>query len=324
MILQKRSDPRDVVVNVVCGSKQEPLVRAAQHRGYSVIGIDRVDRVDFLDYQVRCSVESISELCVQVANLVSGENFSIKGVTCRSSGLACYSAEVLRRRHRCVGAGKRLAWASVCKWFLYNWLVINKVPTIYTKLLRFESELTSSYKFRGLVIKPSQPSIGKEGVSVVSSDTRKANKQIAKACYASRNYQAVVQTKIDGRDIGLCIACHRGSVMWHQMYEELNQFSPAGVQNTGIDYDPIKLKKSTEEDMLNVAKGLICIDGSSGFVFFSFKVTSAGTAFLYELNVGLSGDGIIENGFAKKFPDINFFDVDVLLMTDKVTSWPSH
>jgi hypothetical protein len=52
-----------------------------------------------------------------------------------------------------------------------------------------------------------------------------------------------------------------------------------------------------------------------GFAFFSFRVSTSGDLFLYEVNPGLAGDRIVEDLLAPTFPKTDFFELDIRVMT---------
>ena len=66
--------------------------------------------------------------------------------------------------------------------------------------------------------------------------------------------------------------------------------------------------------MLEIASKVIKLSTSSGFINFSFRYSSPDAIYLYEVNPGLVGDGLIDVTLSEHYPDIDFYEIEVSSM----------
>ena len=136
--------------------------------------------------------------------------------------------------------------------------------------------------------------------------------------------KCVCQKFVAGREIGVMIAVSRGIFLWHFIFEEIIEELVGGkFQGIGVKGPAPKLKSYVKKSLLSSCLKFIENLKATGFLFFSFKVTEQNNIFLYEVNQGLSGDGIVDFLMPKIWPKVNFFELDVLLSIGEVPEFPS-
>lgn len=297
------------VLSVACGKSQEPLLKAAKKQGYSIIGVDQSPSSDLVDFPIRLSTHDTEKVLFELKN---GDYPKFDAVLCRSSGPAVRTAQVVADYFHLPSCGSLIAESSVSKFVLHENCMKLGIPTIPCLQASHCKYLPPDWA--EVVIKPSQPIYGKKNV-YKSKAIEDNNDYINLCCNESLDGKAVIQPYIRGNDIAVSAMCLYGRVLSIFPFLENNHFQGGRIQHQGLSAQAKPLPTPALKDIMSSATQVIAHSNASGFVFFTFRLINNLNCLLYEVNPGLCGDDIVEGYFQKTFPDFDFFDADVSLMT---------
>ncbi len=299
----------DWVVSIGTGRSQAPLILTARRRGFRVIGVDQKPNTSLVDVSIARSTYDTAG----VADALECHTLRrhIRGILARTSGPAVATAAESAWRLGLPSCGRGLAAASVAKSHLREAGDAAGVPTIGGNLHDRIPDLPVGADW---VIKPDQPVYGKRNVYRVRSDAE-LRKAFAAAAEESVNGRVEIQPFRPGRDIGLAVMAVDGTPHWHCLYEELVAEQDGGFQGLGVVGPAMEVPAGPLRSMLEGTCKLIALWNTTGFAFFSFRVSKSGPPLLYEVNPGLCGDGVAEQLFPALWPQSDFFELDVRVMT---------
>ncbi len=299
----------DWVISIGTGRSQSPLILAAKNAGYKVLGIDRSPNFSLVDEALAISTYDAPQIVSALAEYAGRQRF--RAILARTSGPAVQSAALAASSLNLSGFGVSFANASLSKAALREAAITANVPSVGGECISSPPTWADGADW---VIKPDQPLYGKRNVYRVSSEEQ-MGPAFAAAADESVNGRVECQPYHQGRDLGLVLALSGGQVKWHFLYEELiseqhGRFIGRGVAGPAKLVDP-----RIYRDMRESAERLATLWGSTGFAFFSFRLPASGPALLYEANPGLCGDGLADKLFPSLWSGINFFELDLILMT---------
>lgn len=299
----------DWVISIGTGRNQAPLILAAQNAGYRVLGVDREPNLNLVDDALTISTHDATQIVAALAEYPRSRRF--RAVLARTSGPAVQSAALAAHSLGLPGFGADFAKASLSKASLREAAVIGNVPSVGGRCVRKQPAWIAGADW---VIKPDQPLYGKRNVYRVSSEEQ-IGPAFAAAAEESANGLVECQSYHEGRDLGLVMALSRGHVKWHFLYEEFVSEQDGRFKGRGVA-GPVKhVDPRIYRDMRESAERLSAFWGSTGFAFFSFRLPASGPALLYEANPGLCGDGLADRLFPSLWSGINFFELELILMT---------
>lgn len=305
------------IVSVACGRSQEPLLKAAKLLGYSIIGIDKGASSDLVDIPIQLSTYATQDV---LSEITSNSYPLFDGVLCRSSGPALLTANALSEIYSLPCCGRLVAECSISKLLLHEYLIKLGVSTIPTFSSDIEALDLSGWEH--VVIKPAEPQFGKKNVYLVSDDLG-CSSYLKAASAESMNGLAIVQPFIKGIDVGLVTLTRGGVVVWHSFFLEINEWEDRRkVCARGVSSLDGLLSRNQEDYAISSARKVISDCKSTGFVFFSFRVTNEQAPMLYEINPGLCGDLVADTLLPALFSSTNFFEIDVLTMTGQIACLP--
>jgi len=299
----------DWVISIGTGKAQVPLISAAKSAGYRVLGVDRSPNLALVDDALGISTFDALQITSALTQYSGYRPF--KAVLARTSGPAVQSATMAADFLGLPSFGVEFSRASVSKAALRKAAVMAGVP-------RMEGQCVSSTPAwvdgSDWVIKPDQPLFGKRNVYRVNNEAS-MRRAFAAAAEESVNGFVECQPYIQGRDLGLVLALSKGRVEWYFLYEELVLEQRGRFKGRGVVGPAQLVEPKTYSDMREAAERLAMQWGTSGFAFFSFRLPSCGPALLYEANPGLCGDGLADILFPALWSGMNFFELDIILMT---------
>lgn len=305
----------DWVISIASGHAQKPLIEAAKKRGYKVMGVDQIPDFDILDDAICTSTYDVDLVLAKIQ--ARFDNEQPQAIIARVSGPAVKTAAAIAEKFGLPGFTLELSNTSVSKEILRQRATKLGVPTLSGQAYNQKPSWQDGWD---VVIKPAMPISGKANVYRVNDEA-----QMSAAFDAAHNESfdgwVEIQNYQTGRDIGLCVAIIDGKVLWHSVFEErVNQvegrFIGAGVSGPICDTD-------FEVRLLNVSQRFIGSANCTGFVFFSYRVTEDGELFLYEVNPGLCGDGIVDVLFDQIWPDADFYGMDIAMALGEMPVFPS-
>lgn len=305
------------MLSVACGKNQEPLLNAAKQLGYSIIGVDQSPDTELVDLPVRMSTHATDEVLYELKN---GGYPKFDAVLCRSSGPAVVTAAVIAEAYSLPTTGNLVAKCSVSKTLLHHYLTKRDICTVPT-LLAKPGELKPD-RWQQVVIKPSQPQFGKKNVYLISEQAEYMSAIQAAVC-ESLDGCALAQKYIEGSDVGLVTLSRSGEIIWYAFFQELNDWDGTVIDPLGVSSLKVPLSQRQHDGAILSAKKVIADSGSTGFVLFSFRVFDTADPMLYEINSGLCGDQIAESLLPGMWPGFDFFQMDVLTMTNHEPPLPN-
>lgn len=297
------------MLSVACGKSQEPLLKAARHQGYSIIGVDQSPSSDLVDLPICLSTYDTEKALFELKN---GDYPTFDAVLCRSSGPAVRTAQVVADYFHLPNCGSLVAESSVSKFVLHEQCTDLSIPTIPCVQASHNRDIPTDWP--ELVIKPSEPIHGKKNV-YKTSQLGDNDGYIKLCCDESLDGKAVIQPYINGDDIGTAVMCLYGNILSRILFFENNQFQDGAICHQGVSAQKSLIATSILDVIESSTTRFIRQSKASGFVFFTFRITSNKNCLLYEVNPGLCGDNIVESIFQETFPGLDFFDADVSLMT---------
>lgn len=304
------------VISIGTGYSQAPLIRAAKDAGYRVLGVDRAPDLALADDALPISTYDAQQVVAALAD--HPERRRVRAVLARTSGPAVQSAARAADELDLPGFGMGLAAASLSKSALRDAARQAGVPNVGGQCLAEPPEWQDG---ADRVIKPDQPLYGKRNVYRARSADELAS-AFAAAAAESVNGLVECQPYHGGRDLGLVLALSRGRPLWRFLYDELVSEKDGRFQGRGVAGPARRIHPDTHRAILEAAEGLAAHWGSTGFVFFSFRLPASDTALLYEVNPGLCGDGLADRLFPAIWPNQDFFDLDVAIMSGKEPVMP--
>ena len=300
------------IVCVACGNAQQPLIKAARRRGYSIIGIDKEMIVENVDIHIKISTYSTKEV---IKELTTGKYPRFEGVICRSSSKAVSTANKIASIYNLPRPGDVITGCSLSKLKLHEILTELCIPTIETK--EADYGLLNTYSWNDCVIKPAMPEKGKENVYRVSGGECKS-KALKKAAEESLDGRAVIQPYVEGEDITMVTVCSRGEMIWKEYFRECNKWVNGKVSTSGTKELREEIETGEKQVMINYAERIIKKSNASGYVFFTYRFQKGKEPLIYEINPGLCGDEVAEKLLPLIKPNIDFFDLDILIMTENI------
>lgn len=302
------------LISVGTGTNQIPLIRSAKELGYKVMGLDRYPNEKVVDDFIPLSTYDYAEAYVQVAKAAKKHNF--KGVLSRVSGPAVVTQSYLAERLALPSTSSKISSMSVAKSTLRKEATRAGVDTIKGQNYLSGQNIKPVYP---CVVKPNQPLVGKKNVYLVNN-LNKFIEARQKAAAESYDGQVEIQEFTEGDDIGFICAYHCGKLIWHMVYKENVGFVDGRC--VGGTVSTTSLAARLENQILREITRFSESFGTSGFVFYSFKVSGSGNFKLYEVNPGLCGDNIADKLLPALWPTFDFFKADVQLCVGKLPQFP--
>ncbi|WP_417463494.1 ATP-grasp domain-containing protein [Kordiimonas sp.] len=305
------------IASIGTGAGQKRLIEAAQQAGFAVLGIDRSPDENLCDAGLAVSTYD-ADAAVAAALAWQENNHKIQHVIARTSGPANITAAKLAAALKVPGQGPDLADAALSKYSLYMQCRAENVPTIET-MQHPESEKPSLSL--PVIIKPDQPLKGKENVFLVR-ELAELDTAIKQACAASINRMYVAQPLVNGEEFGISVAARDGKMLWHGYFAELVAPDERGRYiGQGVASEAKVCAKVRRMCGASVAQ-LLARWGTTGFVFFSFRLNELEEPLLFEVNPGLCGDQIVDKLFPAMWPGADFFSMEIGLLTRAECTFP--
>ena len=317
--MQFSSSSRVAVILVGTGPSTKKFLDLAKDRQLVTIGVDRESLDSIADIPVPISTydsEAAAHSCIEVS---VAENLTIVGVLSRSSGPATITVARLAQQFGVPGFSESLARLCVSKKELA--LFARRMSISSPQLIQNDKDLRRALgELKRVVVKPEIPIVGKKGISIVSEiDDVTAAVQTAAA--NSFNAGVVYQEWVPGKDISLVTFSFRGEIMRAEFFEEHVGFDERELSSQGIQWG-VEIDEFQVSSMTDIAKIVLSSMPASGTVVFSFRVQEKSVC-LYEINVGLVGDGLFDVLWGLVWPDDNPFEREFSAMVGEVPAFGS-
>ena len=297
------------------GSSQLPLIISAKKRGFSVLGVDRSPNISILDDFIPISTHNSASVLDALLNHSLRQ--SIRAVLARTSGPALQTAALVAEYLDVPGFATGFSACAVSKSQLRKTASSLSIPCVEGN----RSTPPRWIEGTDLVFKPDQPLFGKRNVFRVH-DSSQLTSSFNSALEESVNKLVECQVYCPGRDLGMAVALSRGKLLWHFLYEEFVAETNGKFIGKGVAGPALNVSPSTYRHISNSVDKFSSVWNSTGFAFF-FSCPSIGTPLLYEVNPGLCGDGLADKLFPAIWPGLDFFSMDVDLMSGRIPLLPS-
>jgi len=299
------------LLSIACGKGQVSHLNAAKSLGYKVIGVDRNKCATNVYRHIQQSTYS-AEACIDAIKKV--DQNSIVGVICRASGPAIATANKVAKKLHLPRCGDLIARMAQSKLGLFHACMDLSIQGVKTRAVDCVKDLEN---FNGkLLVKPDVGVDGKKDIYILDGVKKDTAVFIEKAKFRSINGVAVVSPFIEGRDIGFATLSLNGQCVWQCFYEESVKWLNDAIINSSMSMGEAQIPNPVRLEIINSSLEIIRCSSATGFVYFSFRVSNS-QAYLYEVNSGLAGDGLVESIFHDNFPKINFLELDVLAMCNR-------
>jgi len=298
------------------GQSQLPLINAAKKFNFKILGIDQSPNFNIVDEGITISTYNSKEVVNNLKKFHKSKTFD--AVIARVSGPAIYTAACCSEYLNLPGYSMKLCELSISKSKLRKYCNEHQIPTIEGK----SYETIPKWKNGSdLIIKPDEPIKGKENVYRIKSASF-FEYAFNKASEESLNNKVECQKYLRGRDIGIVIASSKGKLLWYEFYEEFVDDTHKQIRGKGHQIDVFNLSEKSMKEMIVSSLKILEHQNSTGFFFFSFRYEEGCTPLLYEFNPGLCGDNIANKIFPEKWPNFNFFEIDINLMRGEIPFFP--
>lgn len=311
--------PSDAPLALLVGTSPSsaPLLRSLHSLGFEVIGVDRDPTQLPVDFGIPISIYDWDIVAATCADLEKSHG-KIQGVMSRASGPGMVSASLFASGLGLLGYSEILAKMANSKNLLFRNLSDLGVPT--PSVLLDEGQMVGLIRATGcVVVKPEVPLVGKKGVSVVT-DEFELDSAVALAERASHNGAAIVQPFIPGDDYALVTYSRGQEIVWRGCFKELVVSRDSSFFGVGFEY-VASAGASWTEEMAKIAARVLAKWPSEGTAVFSFR-KSGEKLYLYEINLGMVGDGLFEKHWAKIWPKDDPFMREVLTLLGRETRLP--
>ena len=282
------------LISIGAGKNQLKLIKVAIDLGYHVTAIDQKlnDDISLKNFEyLECSTYNFEK----AVTLLKGryKKKLPEGLLYRTSGPAIKTAGYVADALCLSSPSLKSTIASFAKSQLFRDCKANKLPTPNTKTFHEFPNMISNWK--SWVIKPDAPIYGKKNV-FLPSNHQEAFFAFQSAMSESANKLVNVQKYIEGTNVSVMVLCHnylcKRMIHFDEWVEVDNSKCITGL---GITFPSSNLSKKCYENIKNVINRLLKFwSVKNGILFFSFRVDKKDVAWLYELNLGLSGDAIAE------------------------------
>lgn len=312
------SNIEQYIVSIGTGANQLPLIKAAKALGYKVIGVDQSPASAYLDISITSSTYDSVGTSSKI--LALKDKFPIKGIVARSSGPPLLTAAHCNKVLGLNGWSEEQAHASISKSELTKVCTQLHIDTPISENHKDIEEITLPVP---IVIKPDQPRYGKKNVYLVKNSVVMLPDFI-KAQEESLNNCVTIQEYIPGFDLAVSVATKNGEIVWHYPFLEHVSLNSNSFVGRGVSTSCGLISKQIEKNALTIIKKLVRHWGTTGFCFFSFRCSKINNRlYLYEQNPGLCGDNIANLFFKFLWPELNFFEQDINLMTGSIVNLPN-
>jgi phosphoribosylamine-glycine ligase len=301
------------ILIIGCGNDQKKLIHEAKKNGFHVTGIDR-NKKNFKNVDRLINVSTYDSK--KILNIFAkNKSINFQAVITNSSSKSLVSTVLIAKKFNLPNYGIQLVNCSLSKKKLYDFCLKNKIPTIETEIFKSKKKLRRINSNK-IIIKPEQPIIGKKNVYLINKYSKNIDELINKACEESLNNKAIVQPYIEGQDLNISIATIKGKIVWFQFYQEKNIFKKNNLGSSNVK-NITKFKYIFfEKKIFQIIKKLSFDNKFTGFFNFTFRINNKKkNIYLYEVNPGLPGDNIVPKIFEKNYKHINFYLMDILLMS---------
>lgn len=310
---------RKAVIIIGTGHASKPYFEICEGLNILTVGVDRNPCNAPGNFHIAESTYDFVRVERACRRLVESEGLTIVGVLSRSSGPAVLTLAGLVETFGVLGVSQDLARACVSKKELSREGNLLSIPS--PRVLEDPDELNKAL-LRGtsVVVKPDIPIIGKRGISVVSTPGEVANAN-ALAAENSFNHEALTQEYVPGSDVFLVTHVRGPRILWHAFFEERVGYSSGKFFNEGLSWGK-EIDENVASRMVSSATAFLTTNPGNGTVVFSFRHSRA-SAFLYEVNVGLVGDGLFDYLWPMVWPTDNPFLREVRTMIGLPVVFPN-
>lgn len=308
------------LISIGCGLSQKKLLSESKRLGFNLYGVAKDSPVDLIDKYVSISTYD----CNHVLNYFNDKRFiknPPKGVICHSSGPSVKTSYELSKLFNLKSCGELVSNMSLLKSEINEFVKTNDFPIITEFKITNISELFNLIfeSEQELIIKPNSPIYGKKNVYKISKKTNLnyLEKYFKNSLDESFDANVAVQKFISGDEVVVMVSCLNGEILDTIYLTEKVDFDKNVIVESNFEVINILDYHLDIILLQNIVNNLIHNSYSSGFVSMCFRIDEKGIPYLFEVNPGLVGDGIIDNILSKYYPLRNFYNEYINLMVDE-------
>ena len=307
---------KDTLLSIGVGENQLPLIRAANDAGWRVVGLDRElhpEAAPYLSGWIECSTWESESARRAVEAWPERERFA--ALLVRSSGPAIRTASLLSQQIGDAPIPVSFAEAVVSK------------SSLREQTAQFDFRLPDSISGERFpdaatlpcIIKPDQPSRGKAHVYRLDA----ADSELFEACrQASLNGRVEITPWLDGIDVGVIL--QRGPrTSDHLVFDEWVGLEGQSIQGLGVAWPSLIAGSELETQLVLACQQLSEYWGlGCGTWVFSFRVISREHFILYEVNMGLCGDAIVDGLLGRVMPSWHPYERELAMALGEEPQMP--
>ena len=285
---------KGTLISIGAGKNQFKLICIALELGYHVTAVDqnstvqrKLNNLELL----KCSTYDSDKVVKKLKERF--QNHLPTGLIYRTSGPAIRTTGLVAQAFKMSSPSLQSAQASFAKSQLFKDCNQTDVKTPFTQTFSDFPYFIEDWE--NWVIKPDAPIYGKKNVFLPST-TNEAVKAFHAALFESANNLVNIQSYIKGTNVSAMAFCHKNRCRriicfdeWVEVNHE-NRINGLGVTFPSI----ITSKKTNLKISYAIDKLLKYWVSDNGIIFFTFRIDHRGIPWLYEVNLGLSGDAVAE------------------------------
>ena len=289
------------------GQNQEKLINIALKKKIDLLLIEN-KKINFdksQTKQIKLSCYNLKQVKKKKKLFINFSKNKYTDIIYRSSGPSVLSFWYISKILNLQRVSKELAYSVYSKSYFCSILKKNKLPYIDYKILHKNKKIN---KFRNFVLKPDAPIVGKENV-YLSQNQNIFN--FNKVQNSSHNDKVICSSYIEGKDFGIFVFINKKNKkkIFLNPFVEKNKFINGKIKHIGI----FKSKESSlNKKIIYLTKNILKIfPNYYGFISISYRVTKNTKIYPYEINLGLSGDMIVDKLFKKNTFKKSLYEVEI-------------
>ena len=297
---------------IICfgnGPNQKKIIRSLETYCPNSIIIDRKKKIKFKKKFIFLKMSIYDYNFTKLKKYL--KKYKVFDIAYRSSGPSVLLYHKISKFYKINKISYDLAKCVYSKTFLSNYLDKKRIKNIKSNSINFFYQLK---KFKGLkVFKPDAPLIGKKNIFFAKpSDID--NLIFDKIKKSSHNKKISLSSFKDGKDITAIYFKNKrnNKIKLLSIVQEFNYFKNNTLYHLGVCSPPLFKFSNSQQNYINnlPLKLNPLFKEYNGFFSISLKFDK-NFFFIYEINVGLSGDKYAEIIFPKTFLNKNIFEIDV-------------
>ena len=305
----KKLNKKEYIICFGNGPNQKKIIRSLEKYCPNSIILDRKKKIKFKKKFIFLKTSIYDYNFAKLKK--SLKKYKVFDIAYRSSGPSVLLYHKISKFYKLNKISYDLAKCVYSKTFLSNYLDRKKIKNVKSNSINFFYQLK---KFKGLkVFKPDAPLIGKKNIFFAKpSDID--NSIFEKIKKSSHNKKVSLSSFRDGKDVTAIYFKNKRNhkIKLLSIVQEFNYFKNNTLYHFGVCSPQLFKFTNSQQNYINnlPLKLNPLFKEYNGFFSISLKFDK-NFFFIYEINVGLSGDKYAEIIFPKTYLIKNIFEIDV-------------